>query len=204
MDVMDGLKTAAAAEGDQKRVRVMEGALKVFLAYGFNRTTMDDIARAAELSRPAVYLIFRNKTDIYRAIARCVVTQIVERARYSLTMEATLLERLDHMVETALFNMVKDIEESPHGAELLDIRNKLAGDIFDEWRGHMLIALKAAFAEEATRNGVDLGARGISPLILAETLLDALEGMKPRLSDPHSHLAAAKGAVRVLVAALRP
>lgn len=204
MDVLEGLKAAAAADGDRKRARVMEGALKVFLAYGFNRTTMDDIARAAELSRPALYLLFKNKTDIYRAIARCVVVQIVERARHSLAMEGTLLERLDHMVETALFDIVKDIEESPHGPDLLDIRNKLAGDIFDEWRNHMVVALEAAFAGEAARNAADLAARGISPLILAETLLDAMEGMKPRLNDPHCHLVAAKGAVRVLVAALRP
>lgn len=203
MDVLEGLK-AATTDGDQKRARVMEGALKVFLAYGFNRTTMDDIARAAELSRPALYLLFRNKTDIYRAIARCVAVQIVERARYSLAMEGTLLERLDHMVETALFDIVKDIEQSPHGPDLLDIRNKLAGDIFDEWRVHMVVALEAAFAGEAARNAVDLEARGISPLILAETLLDVLEGMKSRLSDPHCHLATAKSAARVLVAALRP
>ena len=39
--------------------------MKVFLAYGFARTTMDDIARAADMSRPALYLLFKNKTDIY-------------------------------------------------------------------------------------------------------------------------------------------
>ncbi len=42
--------------------------MKVFLAYGYQRVTMDDIARAAEVSRPALYLLFRNKADIYRAI----------------------------------------------------------------------------------------------------------------------------------------
>ena len=42
--------------------------MKVFLAYGYSRVTMDDIARAAEVSRPALYLLFRNKADIYRAI----------------------------------------------------------------------------------------------------------------------------------------
>ncbi|TIX07369.1 MAG: helix-turn-helix transcriptional regulator, partial [Mesorhizobium sp.] len=37
---------------DPKRARILEGAMKVFLAYGFTRTTMDDIARAADMSRP--------------------------------------------------------------------------------------------------------------------------------------------------------
>ena len=42
--------------------------MKVVLAYGYSRTTMDDIARAAEMSRPALYLLFRNKAEIYRAM----------------------------------------------------------------------------------------------------------------------------------------
>ena len=58
---------------DPKRLRVLEGAMKVFLAYGFARTTMDDIARAADMSRPALYLLFRNKSEIYRAIAAAML-----------------------------------------------------------------------------------------------------------------------------------
>lgn len=200
----DGLAAIRHNSEDPKRARILEGALKVFLAYGFARTTMDDIARAAELSRPALYLVFRNKTDIYRAIARCVVVQIVLRAKDALAGDGRLIDKLDHMIQTALFEMVKDIEESPHGPELLDIKNSLAGDIFAEWRGEMLEALEVAFAAEADRTGVDLPAREISARALAETFLDALEGMKPRLSDPHSHLAAARCCARVLVAALRP
>lgn len=189
---------------DPRRARILEGALRVFLAYGFDRATMDDIARAADVSRPALYLVFRNKKDIYRAISRCVVAQVVTRAQDALASRGTLLERLDLLIQNALFEMVREIEESPHGADLLDIRNRLAGDIFDEWRGRMIAALEAAFADEITRTGADLAGREISTKVLAETLLDALEGMKARLSDPLAHLAAARAAVRVLVAALRP
>ena len=51
--------------------------MKVFLAYGYSRVTMDDIARAAEMSRPALYLLFRNKAEIYRAIG----AMLLERRR---------------------------------------------------------------------------------------------------------------------------
>lgn len=204
MDVSE-LWMGLRCEGeDPRRARILEGALRVFLTYGFDRATMDDIARAADLSRPALYLVFRNKKDIYRAISRCVAAQIVTRAQDALASRGTLLERLDLLIQNALFEMVREIEESPHGSDLLDIRNKLAGDIFDEWRGRMIASLEAAFAEEIARTGADLADREISTRVLAETLLDALEGMKARLSDPLAHLAAARAAVRVLVAALRP
>ena len=48
---------------DPKRAHVLGCATKVFLAYGFARTTMDDIARAAEMSRPALYLLFKNTRE---------------------------------------------------------------------------------------------------------------------------------------------
>ena len=58
---------------NDRRARILDGALKVFLAYGFTRATMDDIARASDISRPALYLLFRNKTDIYRAIGEALL-----------------------------------------------------------------------------------------------------------------------------------
>lgn len=187
-----------------KRSRILDGALKVFAAYGFARTTMDDIAKAAELSRPSLYLVFRNKTDIYRAIATCVLEEIVQRAGVALAGDGTLLERLDRLIESALYELLKDIEESPHGSELMDIRNALAADLFAQWRTEMLDLLEGAIANEAERNKADLADRELTPRAIAETFLDALEGMKPRVSDPQQHLCAARSNARVLVAALRP
>lgn len=189
---------------DPRRARIMEGALKVFLAYGFSRTTMDDIARAAELSRPALYLIFRNKTDIYRAIAQCVLDRSLEVARQELAGPGSLVERLDRFVTNALYCLMKDIEEAPHGPEILDMRTSLAGDIIAEWRSRIDALVANAIEAEAQASGIDLGARNVDALSLAQMLLDALEGMKPRVSNPDDHLAAAKRLVRVIAAVLRP
>lgn len=200
----EGLTAIRHRGGDDKRARILEGAFKVFLAYGYSRTTMDDIARAAELSRPALYLVFKNKNDIYRAIARCVLAHCVECARAALESEGTLLERLDRLVEKALYETMRGIEESPHGPELLDMKNSLAGDILAEWRGEMEGALERAVTEETGASGVDLSERGFTERDVARTFFDALEGMKPTFSDPTDHLRAARLAARMLVAAIRP
>lgn len=199
-------KTAwiSAAAGDARRARILEGALEMFLAYGFARTTMDDIARAAELSRPALYLAFRNKGDIYRAIARCLLAECQRRAEAALAQPGPLVDRLDSLIETALFDMLRDIDATPHGPDLLDRRNSLAGDDVARWRTAMDTALEAAFAREAQDNGVDAQARGFSARAVAETFLDALEGMKSRLSDPACRLDRARSLARVLVATMRP
>jgi len=165
---------------------------------------MDDIARAAELSRPALYLLFRNKQDIYRGLARLVLDDVAAKARMALSLEGTLLEKLDRLVHNAFFETLRHIEESQHGSELFDIKNTLAGDLFAEWRDEISLELEAVISEHVGSRNVDLAERDLTPRILVDVFFDSLEGMKVRFNDPHCHLEAARKSARVLVAALRP
>lgn len=186
---------------DPKRARILEGAMKVFLAYGFSRTTMDDIARAADVSRPALYLLFKNKADIYRAIGTEMLGRTVEEARAALAADGPLAERLMTALGAGLFSMMKQFEGSPHGEELLDMKNDLAADILAGWREGMAAAIGDAIAAQAG-DGV-LEAKGLSPRGLADMLLDGLEGMKTR-SVPCEELAhGARRFVTLIEIALR-
>ena len=164
---------------DARRARILEGATTVFLAYGFQRTTMDDIARAAEISRPALYLHFRNKSDIYRALAADFLEGMIANAREVMAGDAPLPERLERSLFCMMDHMV-EIEQSPHGAEILDMKNSLAKDIVTEGRAELLGLIEAAFAREAQRTGAGLSETGLTPAILADLLLDAMDGMKMR------------------------
>jgi len=165
---------------DPKRMRILEGALKVFLAYGYTRTTMDDIARAADVSRPALYLLFKNKTDIYRAIGSCLLARSVAEARNALEEEGPFGPRVMEALDRALFRLLERIQDSPHGEELLDMKNSLAADILANWRTGLAEALTEAIAREAARRSVPLEERGLSAAALADILLDGLEGLKAR------------------------
>ncbi|NGN42158.1 TetR/AcrR family transcriptional regulator [Mesorhizobium sp. CGMCC 1.15528] len=189
---------------DPKRARILDGALKMFLAYGFSRTTMDDIARAAEVSRPALYLLFKNKTDIYRALASVVFEESIAKARAELAGDAPLGERLFQVIDTALISVMAKIAESPHGAEILDMKGSLAGDVVEGWRAAMVGQFTAAIGEEARATGVDLAARDLSPVMLADVLFDGLEGMKMRVSGAEEQRKAVRGLVKMVELAIRP
>src|SRR5262245_65781694 len=65
------------------RERIHHAAFILFCRYGFKRTSMEDIAAEAGLSRAALYLQFRNKEDIFCDLARELNAQSmaqVERA----------------------------------------------------------------------------------------------------------------------------
>lgn len=168
------------ASSDPKRARILVGATKVFLAYGFQRTTMDHIARAAEISRTALYVLFRNKTDIYRALAREFLEQAVVETRAILSRQDTPLPQRFNDATCCFTQLLDEIDEAPHGQELLDMQNSLAGDIVTSGREEMIVMFREAIEAELRASGRDLGEIGLSPGGVAEMLLDALDGMKMR------------------------
>src|SRR5258708_36742368 len=50
-----------------RRLAILEAATPVFLRYGYKKTSMDDLARAAGLSRQGLYLHFENKEALFKA-----------------------------------------------------------------------------------------------------------------------------------------
>ncbi|MCO5161635.1 MAG: TetR/AcrR family transcriptional regulator [Mesorhizobium sp.] len=194
----------SASPDDLKRQRILERAAKVFLAYGIQRTTMDDIAKAAEMSRPALYLLFRNKIDIYQAIALGYFDASVAAAREVLAGDGPLDTRLNLMLERSIFAMMEEFMRSPHGPEIIDMKNQLAADTLAGWKGAMVRLVAEALDRAARDSGVDLAARGFSAGTLASLFFDAVEGMKARLQNLDELREAARSLVCVVTRAVSP
>lgn len=65
------LSRPAASENDEanaKRRQIIDGARAVFLAQGFDAASMNDIARAAGVSKGTLYVYFENKEELFEAI----------------------------------------------------------------------------------------------------------------------------------------
>lgn len=56
-------------EALETRNQLLDAAEKVFFEKGFGQTSLMDIAEAAGLSRGAIYWHFKNKTDLFEAMA---------------------------------------------------------------------------------------------------------------------------------------
>jgi TetR/AcrR family transcriptional regulator, transcriptional repressor of aconitase len=52
----------------ERRQAIVTAARWCFLNFGFGKTSLDDIAKRADISRPLVYRSFPNKDEIYRAV----------------------------------------------------------------------------------------------------------------------------------------
>ncbi|VAV88539.1 Transcriptional regulator of pyrimidine catabolism (TetR family) [hydrothermal vent metagenome] len=49
----------------KNRQKIMDAALEVFSTYGFRGSTIEQIAKAAEMSKSSVFYYFSSKTEIY-------------------------------------------------------------------------------------------------------------------------------------------
>jgi AcrR family transcriptional regulator len=61
-------KRAAHLGPERRRPQVLDAALGLFLDRGYEGTSMDAIAAAAEVSKPVVYACFASKDELFRAL----------------------------------------------------------------------------------------------------------------------------------------
>lgn len=187
---------------NSKRQRVLGAAMSIFLSYGFKRVTMDDIAHAAEMSRPALYLLFRNKNDIFRAVTDMVFVRMLDVAEERLKATGDLGTRLNAAIEDGMICLMQEVSQSPHGEELLDMKNSIAAELIAGWNNALAAIVRDAITADAKVRGVDLCGRGVSAQTLAEMLLDGVQGLKQRQSDAAAQRKGAQQLVRVVELAI--
>jgi AcrR family transcriptional regulator len=152
---------------EDKQSKVLKSAYDVFLRYGFRRTTMDDIAKDAGMSRPALYLVFKNKEEIFRALAQSVCDSGIAGAEALLKKKQAKPEKLLAILDVSLLNILETLSHSPHGSELMGVEDELAADIDEYWHENTCRVLAEAIG-------------GSEAQLRAALVLDAVNGMKKR------------------------
>src|SRR5271157_5070280 len=74
-----GREVSGRNDGGAKRRQIMEGARQVFLSGGFDGASMNDVARAAGVSKGTLYAYFDSKDELFEAIIRVEYAQAAER-----------------------------------------------------------------------------------------------------------------------------
>ena len=64
-----GIKERKEREKERRRQQIMVAARRVFSNKSFNKATMEDIAREAELSSGTIYLYFKNKEELFASLS---------------------------------------------------------------------------------------------------------------------------------------
>lgn len=69
--------------------QVLDGARRIFIAAGFERASMDEIARAAAVSKATLYAYFPDKAALFREVYRTEMLRLADSAMARLSGELT-------------------------------------------------------------------------------------------------------------------
>ena len=65
-------------ETDKKREQIIEGAIKRFIHFGINKTTMNEIAEDLSVSKPSLYYYFPDKTSLILGVVEKIFNDYFE------------------------------------------------------------------------------------------------------------------------------
>src|ERR1700676_1158186 len=98
-------KNAGAREsGSAKPNAIVLAGLRLFTQYGYRKTSIDDIARAAQVAKRTVYLHFENKAAGVLGILEYFGDQVRERCVAGGRAGGTAVDRLTQLLD-AYFGM---------------------------------------------------------------------------------------------------
>lgn len=110
LDISTGDKGVVLPDIGVTGARIVDGARRCFERYGIQKTTIEDIAKAAGVSRPTVYKFFGGKMEIVDYIGFGELDKIQEAVRARIKRQANFAD----MTTEAIVASVLVASENPY------------------------------------------------------------------------------------------
>ena len=105
-------------EAQETRNLILDTAEAVFSEKGVSRTTLNDIAKAADLTRGAIYWHFKNKADLFDAMLQRVILPMDE---FIATPDLHPEQQPLAYLRTRSMHVVRTLAEDPRTQRVFDI-----------------------------------------------------------------------------------
>ncbi|AGZ42786.1 TetR/AcrR family transcriptional regulator [Actinoplanes friuliensis] len=176
-----------------RREQVLESALVTFARFGFRKTSMEDVAQAANISRPGLYFLFSSKQSLFQAAVVHALDADVDAAERALAdvrrpLRERLIEAFDLWTGRYLGPMVQEV------AVLRETSPELLGPLVAGYPARFAAMVTEAIAAEVPPGLVEAVAR---------TLISTSGGIKHEVSTREEFVERVTVAVDLLLRAGR-
>lgn len=158
---------------------ILNAAKTVFSQYGIKRTTMNDIAEHANISRQTLYNSFENKEAIFKAIIKLYAEETLNALHAHSDTSNDLSAGLDLVFHYLAFIPFDIIHGTPHGADVIEGIGNTAADELKQAND----AFCKAIAEMLKPHEKHLKKSGTTTESLGELIAYAAIGMKQKAND---------------------
>ena len=115
---------------EEKRTRILHEAQSFFIRYGVKRTSIDEIARAADIAKGTLYLYYESKEMLFAEVAKTICADILAGARLAAALPAPPGARLVGILDAQIGVLHRLVEHSPHVRELTETKQAMASATF--------------------------------------------------------------------------
>ena len=185
-----------------RRAAILDAAQRVFGQYGYRRTSMDDIARAAGIAKGTIYLSFPSKEEVFLELSRRLSQQMLAGSEEARQRPGTTADRLVAMHDAWFGTYFDIVRNSPHAAELLDVKHQLSADVIADAQSKHKRLVRDVLAEAVGARELDLESAGLTPATAAEMLTASARGLESSVTSPAAYRRYLDTLVRVMVAGL--
>ncbi|MCW1958011.1 MAG: TetR/AcrR family transcriptional regulator [Mycobacterium sp.] len=178
-------------------------ALAEFTAFGYRRTSIESIARRADVSRATVYAHWSSKEELFRAlVSRLHEDHLAQMQAVADDPDLDIETRITKLLRARFLQFVELTSGSPYAAELYDRHGTLCGEIA-RTANERAEKILATALKRAVKNGeIDLAASGLTVAQLAGVLTDCAHGAKgedPAAASPADFTTRLANSVRVII-----
>lgn len=179
-------------------------ALAEFTAFGYRRTSIESIARRADVSRATVYSHWSNKEELFRAlVSRLHEDHLVQMQAVAADPDLDIETRITKLLRAQFLQFVELTSGSPYAAELYDRHGKLCGEIARTANERAEKILASVLKRAVKAGDVDLTPSGLTVAQLAGVLTGCAHGAKgedPATATPAEFTTRLANSVRVIIA----
>jgi AcrR family transcriptional regulator len=161
----------------EKHEAILAAALTLFGHYGYRRTSIDDIAQEAGIAKGTVYLYFKSKEEIFRALSQQLLDHVLAHAEEAANTVVPIELCLRALMEAKFGYFFDLMHQSTHVRELIDAKNSLCADLFAQADQRYLRILTKAISAAVTAKELRPDEVGLDPASAAELLIRSASGL---------------------------
>lgn len=124
------MATGKANNSQEKYMRILEAAAKVFAKKGFFNARVSDIAREADVADGTIYIYFKNKDDILISLFEVIMQRFLTVVKEELSKIDSPEEKLRQFIKLHF----KMSEENPEVAEVITIELRQSYKFIKEYK----------------------------------------------------------------------
>jgi TetR/AcrR family transcriptional regulator, transcriptional repressor of aconitase len=132
----------------ERRLAIVTAGRWCFLHFGYGKTSLDDIARRANISRPLIYKSFENKEQIFRGVIEEGFDSRFPAAEKAMAQPGSRLQRLIRGCEIMMIEPWAEMLSAPMAMEYYEACERICPELEEKQQRRMAKGVAVAIGSK--------------------------------------------------------